>query len=338
MSTKDKLSILVIEDNLGDFVIIEEYLKESSFQYELYNQRCLREAEAFLTAKNKIDVILLDLSLPDGQGESMITRVLNIKNENTILIVLTGFGDKEFGIKSLSLGVSDYLLKDELTPSYLTKSILYNLERARINKQVKHSEKRYRDLFQLSPIPKWVYEIGTFKFLDVNNAAIKHYGYSYEEFLSMTILDIRPKEDIIPSKGGINFLSIQDEVTKNVYRHKKKNGEIIYVSIHASQIDFDGIPAELVLANDITERRNYIRAIETQNTKMQEIAWIQSHKVRAPLARIMGLINMIDEVGEIEEYTIKELLQLIKSSGKEMDEIIHEIAKKADHIHHSVKS
>ena len=68
-------------------------------------------------------------------------------------------------------------------------------------KELIDSEKRYSDLFQLSPIPKWVFDMDTFKFLAVNKAAVKHYGYSLKEFLKMTIFDIRPEEEFERTKN-----------------------------------------------------------------------------------------------------------------------------------------
>src|SRR5690606_34852793 len=108
--------------------------------------------------------------------------------KSTPVIVLTGYSDIDFGIKSLSMGISDYLLKEELSATSLYKSIMYSIERKEIYRTLKESEKRYKDLFHLSPEPMWLYDVETLKFLDINNAAIKHYGFSREEFLNMTIL------------------------------------------------------------------------------------------------------------------------------------------------------
>ena len=112
----------------------------------------------------------------------------------------------------------------------------------------------YDNFYKSNPYPMWIYDLETLAFLDVNNAAIKHYGYSQEEFLSMTIKDIRPPEDIPALLENIA------KVTKGldmagVQRHIKKDGSLIYVEITSHTLTFAGRPCEIVLANDITDRK-----------------------------------------------------------------------------------
>ena len=139
--------------------------------------------------------------------------------------------------------------------------------------QLEDSEKRYNDLFHLSPLPMWVYDIETLRFLDVNRAAEAHYGYTLQEFLNMTISDIRPKEDIPAMMKRVEDLNKMGPIhSQGTYRHKKKNGDIIYVEIQSNTIPFQGTTGRIILANDITERFTYIEAIEKQNEKLKEIA------------------------------------------------------------------
>jgi light-regulated signal transduction histidine kinase (bacteriophytochrome) len=114
-------------------------------------------------------------------------------------------------------------------------------------------------------------------------------------------------------------------------RHRKKNGELIYVSIQSNMIDFSGKKAGLVLATDVTENVTYINAIEEQNKKMQDIAWMQSHVVRAPLARIMGLIDCLNH-SSITEAEKEEMLSHVINSAVELDVIIREIVSKTEKV------
>ncbi|MGF1635916.1 MAG: PAS domain S-box protein [Cyclobacteriaceae bacterium] len=202
----------------------------------------------------------------------------------------------------------------------------------------RESEKRYRDLFHLSPQPMWVFEVDSLKFLDVNESAIAHYGYTREEFLSMTMLDIRP---LVEAAHAGNVLSQLEngnqESERKIYKHKKKDGTLIQVDIKSNNIYFKGKSAKVVLANDVTERINYISAIENQNTILQEIAWIQSHVVRAPLARLMALVNLkdtIDQAGLSQE----ELFKLIMNSANELDTIIRDIVGRSEHIEFTIQA
>jgi two-component system sensor histidine kinase/response regulator len=108
----------------------------------------------------------------------------------------------------------------------------------------------YRLLFERNPQPMWVYDLESLSFLAVNDAAIKHYGYSTEEFLRMTIRDIRPAQDI-PAM----LENISRELSRLERRHKKKDGTLIDVEVTTNNLDWAGRPAKLVLATDVTERK-----------------------------------------------------------------------------------
>lgn len=332
MDKEDRsLHLLVVEDNRGDLLLIEDFLFEKISSPSIQEAKTFREAKHFLETGNRYDAILLDLSLPDKSGEDLLDDIVKI-SKSIPVIVLTGYSDIAFGIKSLSLGIADYLLKDELTATSLYKSILYSIERKEVASHLKESEKRYRDLFHLSPQPMWLYDTETWAFLDVNQSAVKHYGYTKDEFLSMSILDISPPEDVEQVKEGIFRLRKNvSPSSQEVFQHRKKDGEIIKVEMKSNIIDFEGKKAEIVLAHDITERINYISDIVDKNERLQEIAWIQSHVVRAPLARLMGLVNAISDSVE-DEKDYQKLYRLIMKSANELDGIIRDIAHKADKI------
>jgi PAS domain S-box-containing protein len=186
------------------------------------------------------------------------------------------------------------------------------------------SEKKYSELFDLSPLPMWVFDADSLQFIDVNKAAIEHYGYSREEFLSMTIKDIRPTEDVAVLE---ETLAAHKPQNQGIYRHKKKTGKIIQVDVQSNNIQYKGKKAKVILANDITERLNYIKAIEEQNEKLMEISWMQSHVIRAPLARIIGLIPLINDVKDDTSEREKMLYYLLISAN-ELDEVIRTISDK----------
>ncbi|MEO6684530.1 MAG: PAS domain S-box protein [Dyadobacter sp.] len=329
---KNSYKILVIEDNPGDFALIEDFLDEQMFSPEIFQAKNFREGRTLLVEeKLAVNVILLDLSLPDKSGENLIMEIVAL-SAGIPIIVLTGYPDISFSVKSLSLGVSDYLLKDELSASILYKSILYSIERKKKSAELEESEKRYSDLFQLSPQPMWVYDLETLQFLNVNDAAIRHYGYSLEEFLDMTIRDIRPVEELPKLEETLYLTRKKSTLHYNgISRHRKKNGEIIQAEIQSNGIFINGRKARVVLINDITERLRYIEAIERQNQKLQEISYLQSHVVRAPVARLMGIVDLMKNY-QNSEFEKKELLDHMLISANELDGIIRDIADKTRHI------
>src|SRR5450432_244013 len=119
---------------------------------------------------------------------------------------------------------------------------------------LRRSETEYRCLFDSNPLPMWVFERKTLRFLAVNEATSRQYGFSSREFLTMTIADIRPKEDI-PDLLEATEKPIHGLQEPTIWRHRKKNGAIIDVEIVGHDLHWHGIEAELVAARDVTELR-----------------------------------------------------------------------------------
>lgn len=190
------------------------------------------------------------------------------------------------------------------------------------------SEKRYSDLFHLSPLPMWVFNLDSRKFLNVNSAAIKHYGYTLDEFLTMDVTRMWPIDCLHDFEQTVNSTS---QMYSGISTQSKKNGEKIKVFLQSNFIQFSGENTHLVVATDITERQNYIQAIELQNKHLQDIAWMQSHVIRAPLARIMGLIEVFKnyDAAEIDKNGV---LADIEISAQELDGVIKHISTKTDEV------
>jgi len=243
LKDQNKYSVLVIEDNEGDLALIEDYLMDKIAVPDIVRARNLREAKLALRDQGpSFQVVLLDLSLPDKSGEELLNE-MNALCRDIPLIVLTGYSNTPFSIRALSIGASDYLVKDDLTAASLYKSIVYSIERKRITLELKDSEKRYSDLFHLSPQPMWVEDLKTLQFLNVNAAAVEGYGYSAEEFLSMSILDIISPEDITTVRETF----CASGQSQGLYRHgifgiRKQNGDIIKVDIQSNVISFRESP------------------------------------------------------------------------------------------------
>ena len=123
----------------------------------------------------------------------------------------------------------------------------------RAQQALEDSERRYRLLFDNNPQPMWVYDQETLAFLAVNNTAVLGYGFSREEFLGMTLKEIRPEEDVskLLDATAIPTVAFHRE---GPWRHRKKDGKIVTVEIAEHPLVFGGRPACLVMATDITER------------------------------------------------------------------------------------
>jgi PAS domain S-box-containing protein len=153
---------------------------------------------------------------------------------------------------------------------------------------LRDSEARYRQLFDANPQPMWVYDIETLRFLAVNDAAIACYGWSRSEFLSMTIADIRPPEDLPRLKDHVAQSVTHDLVSAGIWRHRKRDGTLIDVEILRHAMQFRGSNAALVLARDVTERVRSERAIRDSE-----------RFVRSTLDSLPAGIAILDESGAI---------------------------------------
>jgi diguanylate cyclase (GGDEF)-like protein/PAS domain S-box-containing protein len=132
------------------------------------------------------------------------------------------------------------------------------------------SETEYRALFECCPVPMWVFDQESLAFLHVNEAAIRHYGFSREEFLSMTIADIRPREDV-PALLHATTSPVHGLQEAELWRHRKKDGTIIDVEIVSHDLNFHGVRAELVAAHDVTQRRHAEQALRLAEEKYRRI-------------------------------------------------------------------
>nr|MBA2378323.1 PAS domain S-box protein [Blastocatellia bacterium] len=154
-----------------------------------------------------------------------------------------------------------------------SKLVLANdvTRRLRDEERLRESEERYRLLFENNPLPMWVYDAETLEFLSVNRAAIERYGYSEEEFLAMTIRDIRPPEDVA-ALANANLMANANAVSfSGAWRHLKKDGSLIEVDITSHMLPFKDRPSRLVLANDVSERNEALRKLEASETLFRNV-------------------------------------------------------------------
>jgi PAS domain S-box-containing protein len=219
-------------------------------------------------------------------------------------------------------------------------------DRKRFEEELCESEDRYRKLFELNPQPVWVYDCETLRFLAVNKAAVRQYGYTEAEFLALTIADIRPEEDIPALLKGLAIA--QSEKQKTVaWRHCKKDGCIIDVEITSHTFMFAGREADFVIAVDISdrkriekERQKFMASLETANRELElrnreverathmksKFLASMSHELRTPLNAIVGFSDLLFEgtPGLLNEKQ-KRFVNHIKQGSAHLLQLINDI-------------
>jgi PAS domain S-box-containing protein len=251
MNTASVLTILVVEDNAGDFLLIQQMLFEiKDFSKSIIHADTLQLAiEA--TKANQIDVILLDLSLSDSYGIDSFLKLSEFVPQTPILI-LSGLNDKTFAKDAVKNGAQDYLVKGEFEEKLLSKSIQYSIERKAGVELLRQSQETYKLLFENNPIPMYIREKDSYKIIKANNSSVQHFGYSLEDFLGMTIFDLHPKEEHAYLK---ELIAKNDFFEPHEFQHIKKNGKIVFVECRVKEIVVDEVDCFLILAEDLTEKR-----------------------------------------------------------------------------------
>jgi PAS domain S-box-containing protein len=143
-------------------------------------------------------------------------------------------------------------------------------EQKRVEAALRESEERYRLLFDNSPNPMWVYDQQTLAFLATNEAAVHAYGYTRDEFLRMRLPDLLPE---VSDKSAAQDRSSGDRLrpVEGVWQHRKKNGAIIDVEVRSHGLNFGGREAQVILANDITARRQAERALRESEERYRRL-------------------------------------------------------------------
>ncbi|WP_291132950.1 PAS domain-containing protein [Flavobacterium sp. UBA7682] len=144
------------------------------------------------------------------------------------------------------------------------------------DKQSIQSTEEYISLFNHSPLPMWLFDTETLRFILVNEAACSHYGFSQEEYMSMTLKDIRPKEDILLLEEMLALSLKTNSSLSTIVRHQKKNGEIIQVKVKTCFVAFNGKKLRLASAVDITAEMNTQKKLTESNSRLQIASEIAS--------------------------------------------------------------
>jgi len=228
---------------------------------------------------------------------------------------------------SLSPATRDLLreLSDFISVISVT-GILYFLIKKQNNKLVE-SEEQYRHLFESNPNPMWIYRIADLRFVKVNRAAIEIYGYDMDEFLSMSITDIRPAEDKERLKNYIGSLG-HGVNRSGTWKHLKKDGEMLYTSIVTYDLKFNGDHCRLVMATNITDLILKEEKIRSQNVTLHEMAWSNSHEIRRSLCSVMSLTALLSDSATESERV--EYIKLLQECTQDFDEILKKNNKKVD--------
>jgi len=193
-------------------------------------------------------------------------------------------------------------------PQYLISVVEDITERKQAEQALRDGEERYRNMFELAPLPLLVMDEATLRFLAANRAAVEKYGYAHDEFLSMTILDLQLEED----RANVAQQLRQRDPHKSVVfqrRHATKNGEVILAEVTARPFVFHGRQSRILLVNDITERRRAEAALQESEEQLR--AMFNQASVGITVSALdLRYVQVNEKFCDIVGYSRDELLQM----------------------------
>ncbi len=266
MNSTPPLDILIIEDNEIHLYLLDQYLNFSTLRIgNIFRAASIAEAEELLKTERP-HIIFLDLFLPDSEGLGSYTLIQS-KIKTAAIIVISSLSDLNITLETLALGAEDYLVKGEFDERILEKTVRYSIERKKSEIQLQASEAKYRQVFDNNPSPMYIYDFDTLEILECNEAAVRTYQYTREEFTKLKIVDLRPPENRhLPVINDIEELT---QLLSKPLPHRKKNGEIMMVEISFYHIEMNGKLVRQIQINDVTEKLRLQKELQIQQDERQ---------------------------------------------------------------------
>lgn len=447
------LHILVVDDNPGDLFLVEELLQDTKLDIQAIEKAQTVAAAIEVLQQPQIDLVLLDLSLPDSFGIETFLRV-NHYAKALPIIILSGLNDTATATEAISLGAQDFLLKGEFNERLLEKTILYSIERKKnlqelrlsneryelvskatndmvwdwdyqnnkvyrneeqfvkilklpahlkdggsefwvsrihpddqfVNRklvnmlendleknqfeeeyrfltgedqyiyvldkgyvvrdkegkivriigalrniteqktaeeQLRISEEKYRSFFNSIPASIFIWRLHDFQILEINDVAAATYGYSREELLQLTTLDLRTPQDYQPIKDFVKEALADESFSRNkVWRHISKTGDELFMQISSTRINYKGHPSIMAISIDVTEKikleQQLIREKEQREQEITRAVISAQEKEREEIGR-----ELHDNVNQILASS-RLYLGLVKSNGNAYKSFLEE--------------
>jgi PAS domain S-box-containing protein len=326
-----------------------------------YQQRRLAVLEGAVA--EKLDSLQHKIDLRNEKGfaaaQQRVATGIGAKQMNRVRVIIAEMKQEEEDLlKRRTLDFQSSTRKTTLTFScviflgFLLLGLVYYVllkditARRRAEHLLQESEERHRKLFDNNPHPTWVFDRETLRFLAVNAAAVRKYGYSSDDFLKMTIKDIRPPEDVPVLLDSVGRVRDGNE-SIGIWRHRRKDGTNIDVEITSYALSFADRAAEVVVAVDVTQRkrdeaekRQFIdklavsnQELELRNREVERATRLKSkflanmsHELRTPLNAIVGFSDLLaDETpGELNGKQ-KRFVNHIKQGSAHLLQLINDI-------------
>ncbi|GAB2776177.1 hypothetical protein GCM10027275_19150 [Rhabdobacter roseus] len=314
------ISVLLVDDDEDDYLLTSACFKDL-YQWNFQLTWCPTYQEAVECLRTcRHDLYVFDFLLGDRTGIDLLAEALKNECEEPI-ILLTGRGDEKVAVEALRLGAADYLIKSELEPTSLERSIRYSLERTKVLKALRQSERRYKRIFEESMDMLFISDLSG-KILDFNQAALQLTDYKASDLKSKTILELLDGPDV-PSVW--NYIQEGNNLQDREVRLITKEGEKKYCIFSASvESDMDSKYIQGRL-HDITSRMQSERErlFSERLAVTSRLVRMLAHEIRNPLTNVNLSAEQLES--ELEDEDQKFYTQIIKRNCSRINDLITQL-------------
>tara|TARA_R110002096_G_scaffold378222_7_gene572136 strand:+ start:12221 stop:13879 length:1659 start_codon:yes stop_codon:yes gene_type:complete len=306
------IKLLLIESSENDALVIADYLDNSKTnEYEITHLNSLEDATDFLT-ENWVDIILINLFLPDSFGIHTFNQLFR-KFPNIPFLILTEIKDHLIGINSVKQGAQDFLIKSELNANNLSKSINYAIERKKTEEELRKSEEKYRELFERSKDAIYISTIDG-EFIEINPAGLSLFGYEIGDFQTLKVRDLYVNSEdreilkaVLAEKGEVKDFEVL------LYKKGRKDRIFCLLSTMVIHSEDNQIIGYQGIIRDITEKKkndelllktladldHANKELKTLNTRLEDLVEIRTEQLQKEKNRVE---NQHKEIKESIQY------------------------------------
>lgn len=252
-TTGSVVRVLIVDDDPDDLLIMRALLggeaAKSNYEVDV--------AQDWDTALRKLkqgrhDVALIDYLLGARTGLELV-RSLAGEAGAPPMILLTGYAGADIDQQAIAAGAVDYIEKNRLDALLLDRTLRFAIERDRFNRELGARERMWKLLFATNPLAMWLYRPEGLRIVEVNQAACAQYGYDRDEFLKLTLHDLRPpRERERLHAFMLRADLVADQADAGKWIHQRKDGGLIHVQVFRSDIELGDQRLRLAIVKDIT--------------------------------------------------------------------------------------
>ena len=313
------IRVLLVDDDEDDYFLTREYFQDLvNWKFDITWCATFKEAESQIKT-NKFDLYLFDYLLGESTGIDLIELACNFECEEPI-ILLTGKGDTKIAVEALRLGAADYLIKSELDAEKLERSIRYALERTSVLKALRHSERRYRRVFEESNDFLFISDLEG-NIIDFNEAASILTGYSGEQLKEKKITDL-----VDDPLFGTRWKDIAEQpIHDHEVRLLTKDADKKYCLFSASVEVDDDHPYIQGRLHDMTARKQSEkeRLFSEKMAVTGRLVRMLAHEVRNPLTNVNLSAEQLEM--ELADEDHKFYTQIIKRNCTRINDLITQL-------------